>query len=55
MERCSKRILSAMLLVLLATQAQAHIGQGVVGGFGSGFLYSISGLDPIVGMVAVGL
>ncbi len=49
------RAVFAAMLFLAATQAQAHIGEGVVGGFGSGFFHPITGLDHIVAMVAVGL
>ncbi|WP_102107256.1 HupE/UreJ family protein [Oceaniglobus roseus] len=51
----AKGILLATLAVLVATQVQAHTGEGVVGGFSSGFLHPIFGWDHVVAMVAVGL
>lgn len=42
-------------MIVFASQAQAHIGAGVAGGFGSGFLHPITGWDHVVAMVAVGL
>jgi len=44
-----------MFLVLAATQAHAHSGEGVTGGFISGFFHPIFGWDHVVAMVAVGL
>jgi urease accessory protein len=38
-----------------ATTAQAHVGAGAAGGFVSGFMHPMSGLDHIVAMVSVGL
>lgn len=35
--------------------AHAHTGEGIAGGFLSGFLHPINGLDHLVAMVAVGL
>jgi urease accessory protein len=43
------------LLVLGITTASAHTAEGVAGGFASGFLHPIFGLDHVVAMVAVGL
>lgn len=51
----SIRFLTFSFLMLAATQAQAHIGQGAVGGFWSGFFHPLFGLDHIVAMVGVGL
>jgi len=51
----SFRFLLPALLIVAATQAQAHIGQGAVGGFWSGFFHPLFGLDHIVAMVGVGL
>jgi urease accessory protein len=51
----SFRFLFPALLIVAATQAQAHIGQGAVGGFWSGFFHPLFGLDHIVAMVGVGL
>nr|WP_246541807.1 HupE/UreJ family protein [Collimonas antrihumi] len=40
----------------MASAASAHIGQGdMAGGFKTGFLHPISGLDHVIAMVAVGL
>ena len=45
-----------MLLVLLVpSTANAHSETGTVGGFLSGFLHPLTGLDHVVAMVAVGL
>ena len=41
--------------MLLATPALAHTGQGVAGGFVTGFLHPITGPDHVVAMVAVGM
>ncbi|AMP05962.1 HupE/UreJ family protein [Collimonas pratensis] len=55
----SHKTLKLALLVLLslaAGAASAHIGQGdMAGGFKTGFLHPISGLDHVIAMVAVGL
>jgi urease accessory protein len=48
-------ILMAVLLALGATPALAHVGEGAVGGFLSGFGHPIFGWDHVVAMVAVGL
>ncbi|WP_343216047.1 HupE/UreJ family protein [Collimonas antrihumi] len=53
-----KELKLAMLLLLsvMASAASAHIGQGdMAGGFKTGFLHPISGLDHVIAMVAVGL
>ena len=47
--------LLAAALMLLATPALAHTGQGVAGGFATGFLHPITGPDHVVAMVAVGM
>ena len=45
-----------MLLVpLVPSTANAHSETGTVGGFLSGFLHPLTGLDHVVAMVAVGL
>nr|WP_202314540.1 HupE/UreJ family protein [Mesorhizobium sp. L-8-10] len=45
-----------MLLLAIATQpALAHEGEGVAGGFLSGFLHPVLGWDHVAAMVAVGL
>lgn len=41
--------------MLLAGPAQAHDGTGLTGGFISGFLHPLGGLDHMLAMVAVGL
>jgi urease accessory protein len=43
------------LLLTLPTLAQAHPQAGNIGGFVSGFLHPLTGLDHIAAMVAVGL
>jgi urease accessory protein len=47
--------LLAAALMLLATPALAHTGQGVAGGFITGFMHPITGPDHVVAMVAVGM
>ena len=47
--------LIAAAAVLLPEVALAHTGEGVVGGFLSGFTHPIFGFDHVVAMVAVGL
>jgi urease accessory protein len=42
-------------LLLAATPVLAHTGEGVAGGFLSGFTHPIFGWDHVVAMVAVGL
>jgi urease accessory protein len=44
-----------LLLLLMPATASAHTESGSVGGFTSGFLHPLTGLDHIVAMVAVGL
>lgn len=47
---------AALLFALVALPAQAHVGQGDVGGgLVAGFLHPILGLDHLVAMVAVGI
>jgi urease accessory protein len=43
------------LALLGAAPAFAHTGEGLVGGFMSGFLHPVLGWDHVVAMVAVGL
>lgn len=52
---CSRWWLSGLLLWGLCTTAGAHTAEGSAGGFASGFLHPVGGLDHIVAMVAVGL
>lgn len=44
-----------ILLMTVATAANAHEGAGGLGGFASGFMHPILGWDHVVAMVAVGL
>ena len=44
-----------LLLLLLPSTASAHTETGAVGGFISGFVHPLTGLDHVVAMVAVGL
>jgi urease accessory protein len=41
--------------LLLADPVLAHTGEGVTGGFASGFTHPIRGIDHVIAMVAVGL
>ncbi len=43
-----------LTMVLIASPAMAHVG-GDLGGFQSGLMHPISGLDHVVAMIAVGL
>ncbi|RVU84265.1 HupE/UreJ family protein [Leucothrix sargassi] len=47
--------IATTLLFLLSSAAFAHTGEGVSGGFLSGFLHPIAGLDHVTAMVAVGI
>lgn len=47
--------LTAVVLTLAATSAQAHTGVGVAGGFGHGLAHPIGGLDHVLAMIAVGI
>ncbi|WP_163848116.1 HupE/UreJ family protein [Pseudooceanicola aestuarii] len=51
----TRPLVAALPLILLAATAQAHTGEGVSGGFLSGFTHPILGWDHVVAMVAVGL
>ena len=44
-----------LLLLFLPSTASAHTETGAVGGFISGFVHPLTGLDHVVAMVAVGL
>lgn len=46
---------TALLLLVAPLAANAHSETGVIGGFLSGFLHPLTGLDHIVAMVAVGI
>ena len=50
-----RRFLPAFLLLCFPSLASAHPQTGGIGGFVSGFLHPLTGLDHIVAMVAVGL
>ena len=51
---CAACAASAIIVVLTDT-ALAHSAEGVAGGFSSGFLHPVLGLDHLVAMVGVGL
>ena len=44
-----------LLLLLMSPLAVAHTGEGIVGGFMSGFVHPLTGWDHITAMVAVGI
>ena len=48
-------IFSTSVFALFSTPAFAHSGEGVAGGFQSGFLHPIFGPDHVLAMVAVGI
>ncbi len=50
-----RRILFAIVALLLVPCAHAHEGSGTTGGFVSGFLHPLFGWDHVIAMVAVGL
>lgn len=50
-----RHLIVATLLTLAPALALAHTGEGVVGGFFSGFMHPLLGWDHVVAMVAVGL
>ena len=43
------------LLFIASSTALAHTGEGITGGFMSGFLHPIAGFDHVTAMVAVGI
>src|SRR5260221_6376890 len=45
----------SLLLLLLPATVHAHSQTGTIGGFESGFLHPLTGLDHIAAMVAVGI
>jgi len=53
--RAAFRLIPFLLPLLLPATASAHSETGTIGGFTSGFLHPLTGLDHIVAMVAVGL
>jgi urease accessory protein len=50
-----RALLSLLVLLLLPVTVHAHAETGTIGGFVSGFVHPLTGLDHIVAMVAVGL
>lgn len=50
-----KRLSLAVLPVLFATPALAHVGAGAHGGLAAGLAHPVSGADHVLAMVAVGL
>lgn len=51
----SKIILGIIFTFLLSPAAFAHTGVGLAGGFASGFMHPLMGLDHVSAMVAVGI
>jgi urease accessory protein len=47
--------LATIMLLGLGGPAEAHVGEGLIGGFASGFSHPLLGPDHIVAMVAVGM
>lgn len=50
-----KQPAAGFLLLCFAAAANAHSGEGVAGGFLSGFMHPLSGIDHLLAMVAVGI
>lgn len=48
-------IFLALVVSIAAAPALAHDGGGLIGGFASGFVHPLLGLDHVVAMIAVGL
>lgn len=48
-------ILLSLIVVVLPGFASAHSGGDIAGGFTSGFIHPIKGIDHLIAMVAVGL
>jgi urease accessory protein len=46
---------SAAIALFIGSSADAHMGTGLTGGFGSGFRHPFSGADHLLAMVSVGL
>ncbi len=55
MHRPMLRTVSILLLATVAGSAAAHTGEGLSGGFASGFAHPLLGWDHVAAMVAVGL
>jgi len=51
----TRRLAVLSLLLLLPATVHAHSETGTIGGFESGFLHPLTGLDHIAAMVAVGI
>lgn len=51
----SKQLLTGLLLLCCTALAQAHTEGDAVGGFTSGFMHPLSGIDHLLAMVAVGI
>jgi len=51
----SRLIALLSVLLLLSSAADAHVTGGLAGGFSSGLLHPVLGLDHVVAMVGVGL
>lgn len=51
----NKRQIAGFLLLCCAVSAHAHSDQGAAGGFISGFMHPLSGIDHLLAMVAVGI
>ena len=50
-----RTFLLTLIAIALPGVAMAHTGEGIAGGFTSGFIHPIKGLDHLIAMVAVGL
>ena len=48
-------VLSALVILVMAPAAQAHVAAGGAGSVMAGLLHPVTGLDHVVAMVAVGL
>lgn len=53
--QAGRQLLTGLLLLCCSALAQAHTGGAVVGGFISGFMHPLSGIDHLLAMVAVGI
>lgn len=51
----SRSLVFVILCLLYTGLVEAHTGNGIAGGFGSGFFHPIFGLDHVIAMVAVGM
>lgn len=51
----SRLALAAAPLTLMASPAWAHVAKGIQGGFESGFIHPVLGLDHLLAMLAVGI